>query len=226
MKVLFRINCFALLLLIGFFLTESLAAGLGFNVTGGKGTIEWDAVNWSHSGSDKDFHFDTDLASSGAGLLFDSAIGSYKVFNYRLNLGLEKGAYKIEDVYRYKVDPNISGKFETRGWFMSHDFGFKVFENRKMRLWLGPEFRISKSNGDLNKDKNYKIDITTLAIGPVLGLNLNMGKTVSLAFKIGALGTMSKGEIDNRFSGEDWDIESDSTYSFASAGIIFKLGEY
>lgn len=90
MERILRAKCFTLLFLLGIFLTESLASGLGFNVTGGKGTADWDAVNWSHSGSDKDFDFDTDITSSGVGFVFDSSIGSDRLFNYRFNLGLEK----------------------------------------------------------------------------------------------------------------------------------------
>jgi hypothetical protein len=154
MKVFFRINSFALALLITLFMGESLAAGIGFNMIRGGADLEWEAENWSHSGSDKDFDFDTEFDATGSGIIFDSAVGSGRVFNYRLNLGVERGDYKIDALYPEINAPMLSGSFETKGWFMSHDFGFRVFENSAIRLWLGPEIRYSKTEGDLDSNRD------------------------------------------------------------------------
>lgn len=227
MNQLLRVICLALLFLLPFYPTLSMATGIGFNLTGGSGSTDWDAVNWSHSGSDKDFDYDTDIKRAGAGILLDTAVGSNRLFNYRLNLGWENSDYKIDDVYKYVINPNLKGKFETRGWFMSHDFGFRIISNEAFRLWLGPELRISKSSGELKGNEDYEIDLSSFGIGPVLGLNLNMGKTVSLSFRMGALDMRSTGELENRSANIDWDINSDSyTYTFSSVGIIFRFGEY
>lgn len=227
MKRACRINYFTLLFLFGFFPAESMAVGFGFNVTGGKGSTTWDANSYHFLGpSDNDFHFKTNNERAGRGILFDTALGSNRVFNYRLNIGTERVDYKINKVYRYRVHPGLSGTFETKGWFMSHDFGFKVFKNRSLRLWVGPELRISRSEGRLDRDRKYEIDISTLGIGPVVGLNLNMGNTVCLTLKIGALAMISDGELDNNATGEDWDILSDeNSYKFANVGLVFRFGE-
>jgi hypothetical protein len=203
-----------------------MAAGIGFNVTGGSGSAKWDANNWSHGSSDKDFHFKTDHKRAGIGFLFDTAVGTKKVFNYRLNIGAEAVDYKVKSVYRFNIDPNLNGTFETKGLFMSHDFGFKLFERKKLRIWIGPELRLSKIEGKLNDDNNYEISIYSLGLGPVLGLNLNISKTLSLTFKLGALEMASYGELDNRATGEDWDIYADrDNYTFGNVGLIFKFGK-
>lgn len=226
MKRLLSTYFFLALFLFCFFLTDSMAAGVGFNVTGGSGSAKWDANDWSHSGSDRDFHMETDNERAGIGFLLDTAVGSQKVFNYRLNIGTEALDYKVKSVYRFTIDPNLSGKFETKGRFMSHDFGFKVFERKKIRIWLGPEIRLSKVEGKMNGDKNYEISISSFGLGPVLGVNLNIGRTLSLAFKIGALEMASYGELDNKATGEDWDIYADNDhYIFANVGLLFRFGE-
>lgn len=226
MKRLLSIHLLSALFLTCFFLTDSMAVGLGFNVTGGGGSTKWDANDWSHSGSDNDFHMETDNERAGAGLLLDTAVGSQKVFNYRLNIGRETLDYKVKSVYRFKIDPNLSGTFETKGRFMSHDFGFKLFERKKIRIWLGPEIRLSKVEGKLSDDRNYELSISSFALGPVLGMNLNIGRTVSLAFKVGALEVASYGELDNKATGEDWHIYDDNDhYIFGNVGILFRFGE-
>ena len=226
MKRLLSIYYFSALFLFCFFLTESMAAGIGFNVTGGGGSTKWDANNWSHSSSDKDFHFKTDNERAGIGFLFDTAVGNKRVFNYRLNIGTEAVDYKVKSVYKFNIDPNLNGTFETKGRFMSHDFGFKVFERKKLRIWLGPELRLSKIEGKLSGDKNYEVSISSLGLGPVLGVNLNIGKTLSLAIKVGALEMASYGDLDNHATGEDWDIYADNDhYIFANVGLLFRFGE-
>ena len=226
MKRLLSITCLSAVFLFFFFMTDSMAAGIGFNVTGGSGSTKWDANNWSHSGSDRDFHLKTDNERTGIGFLLDTAVGSGKAFNYRLNIGTESLDYKVKSVFRFTIDPNLSGTFETKGRFMSHDFGFKLFERQKIRIWLGPEIRLSKVEGKLSSDRNYEISISSFGVGPVLGANLNIGKTLSLAFKVGALEMASYGELDYNATGEDWDIYSDNDhYIFANAGLLFRFGE-
>lgn len=218
---------FALLFSCSFLVTESMAAGFGLNITGGRGDTKWDADNHRYFGpTDNDFHFNTDNKRMGMGIIFDSAVGSRRGFNYRLNIGSEYADYKIKDVYRYRVNPNIKGTFETKGWFMSHDFGVKVFQRKSLRIWVGPEVRISKTEGKLDRNKVYDIDISTVGVGPVVGLNLNVGDVLSLAFKLGRIVMASYGELDNRATGEDWKIHSDTNvYYFTNVGIIFRFGE-
>lgn len=222
MDKIFKVNYFTLLLLLLLFVSDSSATGVGFNITGGAGEGDWDATNWSHSGSDKDFDFDTDVKKRGAGFIFDTAVSSDRVFNYRLNLGLERNEYEIDDIYN---NPGISGKFETSGWFMSHDFGFRIYNNRTVRVWMGPEVRLASVKGELKNNKDYEIDFVSFGLGPVLGLNINPGANISIVFKIGALLERNWGDLEDRSTGVDWNIDSEGNYSFASAGFLFRFGE-
>jgi len=225
MKKLLRIKVFLLIFLFAVFLSESMATGVGFNISGGRGEAEWNATNWSHSGSDKDFDFDTDIKKKGAGFVLDTAVSSDRVFNYRLNLGWERNEYKIDDVYKYIIHPDIYGKFETSGWFMSHDFGFRIFNNSKVRIWMGPQVRLSSTKGELKSNKNYEIDFISFGVGPVLGLNIHITSSMSILFKAGMLFERNWGELENRSNHDDWKIDSEGEYSFASAGLLFRFGE-
>lgn len=209
MKRILTINCLAVFLLCRFFLADAMAIGIGFNVSGGGGSTEWEVEEGSWPDED------VDVTRGGLGFILDTAVAKNRLFNYRLNIGSEAVDYDIDG----------GGTFETKGLFMAHDFGFGIIRKKKLRLWAGPELRLSYSEGELENNSNTELHMATFGIGPVVGLNLNFGKTVSLALKVGALAMGGGGYVEDKVSGQEWDISEDGSYAFANVGIIFRLGD-
>ena len=215
MKRILAINCFAVFLLCSFFPADAMAVGLGFNVSAGGGSTDWEAEDWWGDSYDV---FDTDDSRVGFGFIFDTTVAKDRLFNYRLNIGTEAVDYETEG----------GSTFETSGWFMAHDFGVGIVRKKSLRLWIGPELRISHSEGELDTDNSSSIDVITIGIGPVLGLNLNLGRTVTLAFKVGALAMSSLGTwefVDPWGYEDEFDLNGDGSHTFANVGIIFRLGD-
>ena len=216
MKKRIMIRGFFVLIVLVFFASNAHAIGFGFNMTGGGGSTNWEAEDWWDGTKVADF--DTDDSRVGFGFIFDTTVAKDRLFNYRLNIGPEAVDYDVDG----------GGTFETRGWFMAHDFGFGIVRKENLRLWVGPEVRLSYSEGELDTDNSSSIDVITMGIGPVLGLNLNLGRTVTLAFKVGALAMSSFGTLEfvDEWGYEDEpDLYGDGSYGFANVGLIFRLGD-
>ena len=212
MKRMLAINCLAVFLLCNFFTTEARAIGIGLNLTGGGGISEWEI--------EQDFFpykidKDVDVARGGIGFIFDTTVSKNRLFNYRLNIGSEAAEYDIDG----------GGTFDTRGWFMAHDFGFGLIRKKNLRLWAGPEVRLSYSQGERETDSNTELYMATIGVGPVIGLNLNFRNSVSLTLKVGALSMGGGGYIEDKTSGLDQDITEEGSYSFVNVGVIFRLGD-
>ncbi|MDH3976293.1 MAG: hypothetical protein OEV42_18665 [Deltaproteobacteria bacterium] len=194
--------------------TNAMAVGLGFNLSGGGGSTEWDIEqqSWPYA----KWKEDTDDSIGGIGFVLDTAVAKNRLFNYRLNIGLHSADYEYDS----------GATFETSGWFMTHDFGFAFIRNNKVRLWAGPEIRLSYSQGELDTDNDYEIDIVTFGIGPVIGANFNFAKNMTLTVKTGVLGTSSAGVIEHKTLGfVDQDIDGSGSYSFINVGLTFRLGD-
>lgn len=213
MKRILTINYLAVFFLCSFFLADAMAAGIGFNLTGGGASTEWE-VEQDFSPY-YEYDRDVDVARGGIGLIFDTTVAKNRLFNYRLNIGSEAVEYDIDG----------GGTFETTGWFMSHDFGFGLIRKKNLRLWAGPEVRLSYSEGELENDSSTELHMATFGIGPVVGLNLNFGKKLTLALKVGALSMGGGGYIEDKTSGLEWDITEEGSYSFVNVGLIFRLGD-
>lgn len=213
MKRILTINCLAVFLLCSFFPADAMAIGLGLNLTGGVGSTEWEVEQDFFPYSE--WEEDVDVTRVGLGLILDTTVAKNRLFNYRLNIGCEAVDYDIDG----------GGTFETEGCFMAHDFGFGIIRKKNLRLWVGPELRLSYSEGELENVSTTELHMATIGIGPVVGLNLNFGKTVTLALKVGALSMGGGGYVEDKVSGQDWEISEEGSYAFANVGIIFRLGD-
>lgn len=67
--------------------------------------------------------------------------------------------------------------------------------------------------------------MATFGIGPVVGVNLNFGKKLTLALKAGALSMGAGGYIEDKTFDLKWDITEEGSYSFVNVGLIFRLGD-
>jgi len=197
----------AIVLVSVFMLSESLAMGLGGYYTFGSGSGTW-TINTE--GSD-DNDIDTDDSGTGFGFILDTAVAKDKLFNYRLGVGMEKKEYEIDDGPTLKVD----------NFVIDNDFGFGVYRTPNIRLWLGPELKISYGTESID---GLDYSVMSFGVGPVIGLNYNIGDRFTLGVKSGYLfeGTAGYGEEDN---GDSVDHTGQDTFFYINFAIIYRLND-
>lgn len=153
-----RIHCVKIPLLLVCLTTTLLslpvstfAAGFGFFLGGTRSRQDWDSSSYSYN-------------TALVGLTLDSNVAADRVFNYRL------------DMYYGSGDHDFESSSDMFG--MTHTFGFGVVRTRPVRVWFGPQIGMyyESGGGDWNSWDMYGVNI-----GPVVGVNFNMGPVVSLA---------------------------------------------
>lgn len=204
-KILFIIFT---LIIIPFAAATADASGLGFYVGGGSGDSDIDTGPnwWSITNSNK-----SDVELGSAGLVFDTNLSEDRVFNYRLELG--RGNYTLKD-FPKGVESEIGQTV------MTHDFGFGIMRTKAVRLWLGPEIRLTKINDEVN---GVDYDMRGFGFGLAIGLNINVLDPVTFALKASFLNQTLNGDIYNGSVTEDISIDDDIT--MVTAAVIFRFGE-
>ncbi len=187
---------------------DSIAGG-GFGFYGLIGSGDGDGKVEVSGYPTENINFDTKY--SGFGIVMDTAAGADKLFNYRFNLGYEKLTFKDD-----------TGDLKLDSYVLDQDFGFGVLRSKITRLWLGPELRVSytKGNDATYSDMEYKF--WGFGIGPVAGIDFNLGDSVVLALKGGYLYTKYYGKMDSPGVSADYDLTE--THAFGSVALIFKFG--
>ena len=105
----------------------------------------------------------------GVGFAFDTNVAADRLFNYRMNVGYQH------------VEGDYDG-FDDDGDGLSIDnaFGFGVFRNQNVRLWIGPAVRVSFDFFDDSDSWDLGI-----GAGPEIGLNIHTGSRVSFGLTAG-----------------------------------------
>lgn len=183
--------------------SNALAIGLGLYGSYSGGSETWEGV-------DTKISYNKDTTCKGFGFLLDTTVARDSLFNYQLNIGYLQN----------EVNPNMG---TLSGGSISHDFGFGVLRTPDVRLWLGPELKISYVSGSQSSIDYYKLDF---GIGPVVGLNVHLGELVTLALKGGYLfnwGVVAK-DCKN-ISCSDSGFLTNGGDPFINFAIIFRLGD-
>ena len=211
MKRICLIHLLVVLLVFGFMAPQASAIGLGGYFSVGSGSGEWDAEDED----DNEWDIETDDTGSGFGFVLDTAVAKDRVFNYRLNIGYERKDYEDENGNTLEID----------NFVVVNDFGFGVVRTPQIRLWLGPELKITSGSGEIDNNDDFEVDLVSVGIGPVVGLNVHVGKLVTLGFKTGLLfeSIVGKGEDDPR----DYTVDytGDDTYFYFNFAIIFRIND-
>ena len=186
------------------------AAGMGIYVPFGVANSSSVTNDWYGNTIDKDYE-----PAVGFGLAFDSNIAKDKLFNYRL--GLEYMKVGVDNVNGWPSDQEYS-RFN-----MVHTFGFGVLRKEMVRLWVGPRINIAMNT---LSDGPYTDVAFEFGIAPAVGVNLNLGRLVSLGF-----------DMDYRFAtlAGAWEYDGvfydDDSYSGSASGltarfyVLFRFGE-
>ncbi len=183
------------------------AVGLGFYISGGATTADWE------DDYADEFEVDHDLLECG--IIFHTAVAEDRLFNYRLTLGYRQITMS-QDGY--------DNEFKAEGFTMGHTFGFALVRARAVRLWLGPKIGLTYMDDDA--DWQY----FGAGIGPELGLNIHMGPVVTLALAAGyqySYFSVVEVEDDNYAYYDDDDDNGEYTEGmpYGSLALIFRMGD-
>jgi hypothetical protein len=196
---------------------ESSAVGLGIYIpTVGTGTSTLKI---------EDFEFPNDIDNShfGFGFVLDTKVANPGVFNYRLHIGFE--SFELGNS-NFREDNELDDNLSR--YSIDNTFGFAVLQSSVVRLWLGPQIRLSY----MHYSNDY-IDLNLIGLGfaPVLGVNFNMGDVFTLAPELGYRFSFYGGT--NSYNSDDYwltDDEEDWTLNnrefFIKLNIIFRINDY
>lgn len=173
-------------------------------------------------------NYDTDLIpdqevdidykpSAGFGITFDSNIGKDALFNYRL--GLELMQQTMDTV---NGDP-CTGECENARFNMVHTFGFGVLRTQRVRLWVGPRINIAYEWD--TGDYGYSRGGVEFGVAPAVGVNVNLGRVVSLAADIDYKIATTVGWWDSNIPFDGGSYSGSTTGPTARFYVLFRFGE-
>ncbi|MFH2065090.1 MAG: hypothetical protein ABIK15_07825 [Pseudomonadota bacterium] len=160
----------ALLCFFVFFVSDAKALGLGLTLGKtfkGFASYEYKQVeNFPHN-FDNAVDYDSSDISFGAAL--DTNLSKHHAYNYRLEIQRNKITLTDSNSLKINLDK----------WTMDHNFGFQVYQDGLVRIWIGPQLRISYAKADSDLQQ------TGLGLSPVIGMNLNTDSKLSPSLTIG-----------------------------------------
>lgn len=171
------------------------AMGLGFFFGSGSEDYNYDAYSGEES---REFGY--------FGFIFDTAVHTGHVINYRLQLG---------------SIGNISNDFgyDFGGVAMTHTLGFRLLSTPQIRLWGGPQLHFAEyDNFEDEFGNDVDGDLSSIGLGAVLGMNLNFqSKAFSLGWDLGIRNNSYEGTVDG------WDFNGEASSVFVDMYFIFRL---
>jgi len=175
------------------------AGGLGLFFSGGERNAEWDGdySNVEVEGRHRDFGFSV-----------DSNLATDRLFNYRLEFG--RAEWSFDEFSGVSVGGDVDGLV------MNHDFGFGGMVAPSVRLWFGPEIRLTLLDGDLDGVAARDIDLFGYGVGGAIGVNVNLPGRMTVAAKTGFVMMRYLGDGPNwdgvSWRNSDYDVDEDLVY--------------
>jgi hypothetical protein len=197
--------------------TISYALGVGMYIPLGIGksehTIDLD--------DGPDLKFDYDASYHGLGFVLDSNVAGKSTFNYRLNVGIERGEYTPDKNYG-----GLADSFDHERITVDSTFGFAVLQTETVRLSVGPQVRVAYLNSD-EYGQNKEIKALGFGLGPVLGVNFNIGPTATLCVDSGYRFTRYYGNNNDndKYDYHNTNYDSDDDELFMNFSVIFRIND-
>ena len=188
------------------------ALGIGGYFTFGSGKVEF-KEDWSNSDEFFEQRNKGDATYFGGGFVLDTAVAKDKVFNYRLQLGYERGKFEFDSVRDEDLDIDISDdvedfEFDVNQYIFDNTFGFGIVRTEFFRLWLGPQIRLGVMEGDgsgslisTGEKYDYEFFGGILGIAPVIGGNFNLRNNLTLGVDLGYRYSLIVGNLDKEGGG-------------------------
>ncbi len=139
---------------------SAMAVGLGPYFGYERGSI-------TLSEADSSVEYDLDADHFAFGFLLDTAPAQDKLFNYRLNIGM--------DIPTFKETP---WEYSGYGFDMKHTFGFGFVRNSAVRVWAGPTIKIYMDS--VSAEGSDSFYVIGSGGGPELGVNINISGFMSI----------------------------------------------
>ncbi|GMR18832.1 MAG: hypothetical protein BMS9Abin33_1277 [Gammaproteobacteria bacterium] len=189
-----------------FWVAESYALGLG--ITTGSGSEEWDH-NYIGVSS---FNHDGDREIRNFGFVLDTAVARNALFNYRFSFVAEKNSADRAGL-------------DMKGVAMTHDFGFALFRNKAVRVWLGPRVKVSYFNDITQTLSSSSTDgnVVGIGFGPVFGINIHLPEVASFSITAGTLRGGYVGEYETSPVYTFNDLDVDSRGGFVNFSVLFRI---
>lgn len=194
------------------------AAGMGVYIpisAGDSGSYTQDYDNSLLADRDIDIDY---KASAGLGLAFDSNIGKDSLFNYRLGLEFMKQEIDSEDGVACTGDCDFGTRIN-----MVHTFGFGVLRTQTVRLWVGPRINIAY-DWDTG-DNGYARVGLEFGVAPAVGVNVNLGRVVSLGADLDYRFATTAGAWDSDISIDGGSYSGSTRGATARLYVLFRFGE-
>lgn len=208
MKMIYKISGLAILFVASvMYATQAMAVGNGFYMQLGSGTADWTAED------DFDrWNFNSDTSHFGAGYVMDTAAGSSRFFNYRLQLGYDKYTDRVQ---------NSSSELTFDSFTIDQDFGFAIARTNGFRFWLGPELRFAFLG---ESSDNYDTSMFGVGIGPAFGLDLRSAPNVTMGFKGGYMMMSYDGTAQDTLDNNDIDYSVNEDFVYFNFSVLFHGG--
>jgi len=203
------------------------ASGMGFYIPVSVGDTS--NLTVSEDGLYADYDMTQNYASTaGIGLVFDSNIGKDKLFNYRVALEYQSTTVDSTEAAGSTEDCNTYHCEKIRLNFVQ-TFGFGVLRTETVRLWVGPRINMAWNSRSDSTDIGSGYTFTEseyaleLGIAPAVGINVNLGRLVSLGADLDYRYAIASGAWD--------DFGSSGTYVGSTTGatarfyVMFRFGE-
>ena len=185
---------------------DSFATGLGIQIPAiGSGT--------SSATSGNEELTDTDNSHFGFAFVFDTKVANPGVFNYRLQIGYESFKLDNDTYYSILKDPDD----DLSRFSADNTFGFAVLQTRIVRLWIGPQIRLSYLT---YSDTFIDLNLFGIGLAPVIGANFNMGRFFTLSPELGYRFSSYSGLISTT---DAWITEDSEPYKLSNSEFFIKL---
>ncbi len=157
-------------------------------------------------------------ASAGLGLAFDTNIGKDKLFNYRFGLEFMKQEIDAENGVACSGDCDFGTRVN-----LVNTFGFGVLRTQTVRLWVGPRINIAY-DWDTG-DNGYARVGFEFGVAPAVGVNVNLGRVVSLAADLDYRFAATVGAWDSDFAIDGGSYSGGTQGATARFYVLFRFGE-
>lgn len=185
------------------------AVSLGLYGSAGGGLAEWD-----QSGTGR-FDDRRDSTHVGYGFVIDTA-GSRDLLAYRLGVGYEKIVHEAD------FD---NPRLVLRGIVVDQDLTLDLIGGPGLRLWFGPELRLGAFRGEPDGAAGGNVDFAALGLGPVMGVDYQVGPSLALSWKLGYLLTGYAG-TQRDASRYDRDLSIGEGHAYLALSLLFRTWDY
>lgn len=157
-----------------------------------------------------DYDLDETLKDkAGIGLAFTSNLGKEDMFAY--TLGLEYTTPQYDN-----SSPSVLSDSATKIGIIN-TFGFGVYGNEIIKLWIGPRINLGYETYDSNGYSRAGMEI---GIAPATGINVNLPGNVSITFDLDYKFAWQGGSAGGQSSA----IDSFDAYTSSPTGMTARLG--